>query len=187
MKRRGVTVGLAALVVIVALVALELASGSGQSPTRPAPQLPTEVLNPPKVTLADLRGRPAVVNFFASWCGPCNDEAPEFESLSRSLKGGRAALVGVDWSDDLDNARAFIREHELTYPILRDSGKVGDEYGFTGLPATYVLDSRGRIVEPLRGPQPRADVEKALRSVEAGEEAEPAKSGRLAPGKQASA
>jgi len=120
-----------------------------------------------------LRGRPALINFFASWCGPCREEAPEVEALARSLRG-RAALVGVDWSDDLDNAREFVHEHGWTFPVLRDHGEVGDEYGITGLPATFVLDSKGMIVNTLRGPQTRGDLEEALRSVESEEKSEPA-------------
>ena len=84
------------------------------------------------------------------------------ESLAQSLHG-RARLVGVDWSDDLGNARDFVREHEWSFPVLRDSGEVGDEYGIGGLPTTFVLDARGRIVETLSGPQTRADLEAALR------------------------
>ena len=87
------------------------------------------------------------------------------ERLAQGLHG-RARLVGVDWSDDLGNAREFIREHEWSFPVLRDSGEVGDAYGIGGLPVTFVLDRRGRIVETLPGPQTRADLEAALRSVD---------------------
>jgi cytochrome c biogenesis protein CcmG, thiol:disulfide interchange protein DsbE len=166
MSRRGTLFSLAALVAVAALIAVEVATSGGSStPLRPAPQLPTEVLNPPRVSLADLRGRPALVNFWATWCDRCREEAPEMESLARSLHG-RATLVGVDWSDDLGNARDFIREHEWSFPVLRDSGEVGDEYGITGLPTTFVLDPRGRIVQTLRGPQTRSSLEAALHSVE---------------------
>ncbi len=151
---------------VAALIAIEVASsGSSAAPPRPAPQLPTQVLNPPRVRLADLRGRPALINFWASWCHSCREEAPEMERLARALHG-RATLVGVDWSDDLGNAREFIREHDWTFPVLRDSGEVGDEYGIRGLPTTFVLDTRGRIVETLPGPQTRSSLEAALRSVE---------------------
>ena len=163
MSRRGVLLSLGAFVAVVALIAIEVASSGNSSAPKPAPQLPTQVLNPPRVSLADLRGKPALVNFWASWCHPCREEAPEIESLARNLHG-RAALVGVDWSDDLDRAREFVHEHEWTFPVLRDTGVVGDEYGITGLPTTFVLDPRGRIVETLRGPQTRADLEAALRS-----------------------
>jgi cytochrome c biogenesis protein CcmG, thiol:disulfide interchange protein DsbE len=161
MKRRGALLSLAAVVAVAALIAIEVATSGGSDKPRPAPPLPSQVLNPPRATLADLRGKPALVNFWASWCDHCVEEASEMESLARSLRG-RAALVGVDWSDDLGHARDFLREHRWTFPVLRDEGEVGDEYGITGLPTTFVLDRRGRIVETLRGPQTRADLEEAL-------------------------
>ena len=165
MSRRGIATALIALAAVAALVATEIAT-SGSVKPRPAPPLPTQVLNPPRVDLAELRGKPAFVNFWASWCHPCEQEAPELERFARGLHG-RARLVGVDWGDDLGNARAFVREHRWTFPVLRDgSDQVGNSYGLGGLPTTFVLDEGGRIVETLRGPQTQADLEGALRSVD---------------------
>ncbi len=163
MTRRRIVTAAALLLAAVALIAVEIKT-SGKTKSRPAPALPSEVLNPPRVDLASLRGKPALVNFWASWCHPCQQEAPEMERLARRLNG-RARLVGVDWSDDLGNARAFIRAHRWTFPVLRDSGAVGEEYGISGLPTTFVLDRRGQIVATLRGPQTLTDLEQALRSV----------------------
>jgi cytochrome c biogenesis protein CcmG, thiol:disulfide interchange protein DsbE len=148
--------------VIAALVLLVVLSGTSDSGGKPAPQLPTEVLVPPRQTLATLRGEPAAINFWASWCGPCRKESPDLQRLYGSLHGS-AGLVGVDYSDAAGSARDFIREFNLTYPMLRDpDGKVGDRYGVTGLPATAIIDSRGRIVELLRGPQSAETVRQAL-------------------------
>jgi thiol-disulfide isomerase/thioredoxin len=163
MTRRGIVTTGVVLAAVAGLIAIEVASG-GSSKPKPAPQLPTQVLNPPRVNLAELRGKPALVNFWASWCHSCVQEASEMESFARDLNG-RARLVGVDWGDpDLGNAQAFVREHDWTFPVLRDTGGVGNEYGIRGLPTTFVLDARGRIIETLRGPQTRADLEAALRS-----------------------
>jgi thiol-disulfide isomerase/thioredoxin len=161
--RRGILTTGIAVAAVVAVIAIEVATG-GSPKTRPAPQLPSQVLNPPRVDLSSLRGKPALINFWASWCHPCQQEAPEMERFAQGLHG-RAHLVGVDWSDDLGSARDFVREHRWSFPVLRDEGQVGDEYGISGLPTTFVLDRRGRIVETLRGPQTRADLEAALRSI----------------------
>jgi cytochrome c biogenesis protein CcmG/thiol:disulfide interchange protein DsbE len=161
---RGRRYLLVAALVIGALVALELAtSGGGRHGGRSAPALPAEVLTPPRLTIASLRGRPALVNFWASWCGPCDREAPELRRFSRQLHG-RGTLVGVDWNDALGGARKFIRKNGWTFPNLRDSdGVAGNRYGLSGLPNTFVLDSDGRIVKVLRGPQTAAGLERALR------------------------
>jgi cytochrome c biogenesis protein CcmG/thiol:disulfide interchange protein DsbE len=164
---RGRAIG-AALVVLIAsgLVAAELLTAGDGSSVRRAPELPSQVLSGRHVDLASLRGKPAIVNFWASWCGPCKEEAPELKRFSEGL-GDRATLVGVDWGDDEDNAREFIAKSGWRYPILRDpSQKAGTQYGLNGLPTTFVLDSDGNIVQTLQGPQTVATLEGALAAAE---------------------
>jgi cytochrome c biogenesis protein CcmG/thiol:disulfide interchange protein DsbE len=166
-RRFAVPAVLVALV--VGVIVFEVASSSsGGTSTRPAPALPSAVLQPPKTTLATLRGKPALVNFWASWCGPCKQESPAIERLWQGLHGS-AGVVGVDYSDSSGHARAFMRAHGLSYPMLSDpEGIAGARYGVGGLPTTFVLDSRGRIVETLRGPQTEADLRQALAAAENG-------------------
>jgi cytochrome c biogenesis protein CcmG/thiol:disulfide interchange protein DsbE len=158
-----------ALAVVAVVVAVEVISGNSNGTAgEPAPALPSAVLQPPRVTLADLRGHPALVNFWASWCEPCRKEAPELERLSRSMPGG-ARLVGVDYTDQEDGARSFIRSYGWTFPILSDpDGVYGARYGFSGLPTTVVIDAKGRIVETLRGPQTVGDLRRALDGAQQG-------------------
>jgi cytochrome c biogenesis protein CcmG, thiol:disulfide interchange protein DsbE len=160
-RARWVAVG--ALVVAVIVVA-EVASGGGtDSNGRQAPPLPAKALRPPAVDLADLRGKPALVDFFASWCGPCAEEAPTLRKLSQNL-GGEATIVAVDWDDAGGPARAFVRKHGWTFPVLADTaGTAGEKYGLVGLPTSFVLDSQGRIVATFRGPQSEARLRQALR------------------------
>jgi cytochrome c biogenesis protein CcmG/thiol:disulfide interchange protein DsbE len=155
-------VAVAALVVATIVVA-ELASGSGSdSDGRQAPPLPTTVLRPPGTDLAALRGKPALIDFFASWCDPCAEEAPTLRNLSDSLRG-KATVVAVDWDDSDGPARAFVRKHGWTFPVLSDpSGTTGEKYGFVGLPASFVLNPEGRIVATFRGPQSEAALRRAL-------------------------
>ena len=146
------------------MVGAELLSGNGSQKLREAPALPTSVLVPPRLTLAKLHGKPAVIHFWASWCGPCHKEAPEIERFARSLHG-RANLVGIDYSDGLDGARSFIRQYGWTFPVLRDpNGVVGDRFRLHGLPTTYILDPRGRITNTLIGPQTASGLQRALRT-----------------------
>jgi cytochrome c biogenesis protein CcmG/thiol:disulfide interchange protein DsbE len=164
MSRRWVF-GLLAVAAVAGLVIAELAtSGSGDGKSA-APQLPTQVLHGPSVDLASLHGTPALVNFWASWCTPCKEEAPTLDRLSKSL-GGRARVVGVDLNDTTSNATAFIHDHDLSYPILRDgSGSVASHYRVSGLPTTFVLNNQAQIVQTLRGPQTASSLRQALRSV----------------------
>jgi cytochrome c biogenesis protein CcmG/thiol:disulfide interchange protein DsbE len=155
------------IAVVVGVIVFEVASsGSSGSEARQAPELPSRVLQPPKTSLATLRGKPALVNFWASWCEPCKEESPAIERLWRGLHGS-AGVVGVDYSDGDAHARAFIRAHHLSYPMLSDpEGIYGPRFGISGLPTTFVLDSRGQIVETLRGPQTEADLRRALSAAE---------------------
>jgi cytochrome c biogenesis protein CcmG/thiol:disulfide interchange protein DsbE len=125
------------------------------------------VLTGSRVDLASLRGRPAIVNFWASWCGPCRREAPELAQLSRQL-GQRATLVGVDWSDGAGSAKDFVRQYGWRFPVLRDpDGSVGNRFGINGLPTSFVLDAQGRIVATLRGPQTVDSFQRALTAARA--------------------
>jgi cytochrome c biogenesis protein CcmG/thiol:disulfide interchange protein DsbE len=150
---------------VVGLIVFEvLTAGSTKNATKAAPPLPPSVLQPPKVTLAKLRGKPALVNFWASWCDPCRREAPELERLYRSLHG-TAHLVGVDYTDQEDAARSFIHHYGWTFPVLSDpNGVYGARYEFSGLPTTVILNSQGRIAQTLRGPQTMSDFRQALRA-----------------------
>jgi cytochrome c biogenesis protein CcmG, thiol:disulfide interchange protein DsbE len=153
-----------AAVIVAAIGVAELVSGGGSSPTgRAAPPLPTKALRPPGTDLAALRGKPVLVDFFASWCVPCHEEAPTLRKLSAAL-GDRATVVGVDWNDSAGPARAFVRKQGWTFPVLNDpTGSVGVDYGVTiGLPTSFVLDSQGRIVERFLGPQSEATLRRAL-------------------------
>jgi cytochrome c biogenesis protein CcmG/thiol:disulfide interchange protein DsbE len=164
-RGRAIGLGIVALVIAGVVVAEVVTAGGGAS-SRPAPRLPSQVLSGPDVDLASLRGKPALVNFWASWCGPCKQEAPELKRFSEGL-GNRATLVGVDWGDSADGARAFIARSGWRYPILRDpSQKVGTQYGLNGLPTTFVLDADGNIVQTLQGPQTVAKLQQALAAAE---------------------
>jgi cytochrome c biogenesis protein CcmG/thiol:disulfide interchange protein DsbE len=164
-RRRMIWLALV-IVAVGGVVAAEVATIGGGQASRPAPALPTQVLSGHRVDLASLRGRPALVNFWASWCAPCKQEAPELRSFDREI-GNRAALVGVDWNDSESSARAFIAESRWSYPVLRDSsGAVGNAYGLNGLPTTFVLDPSGNIVQRLQGPQTAASLKRTLSSVD---------------------
>jgi cytochrome c biogenesis protein CcmG/thiol:disulfide interchange protein DsbE len=98
-------------------------------------------------TLAALRGRPVLVNFWASWCGPCQDEAPLLEQLYGDARRGGVAMVGIDTKDATSDGRDFVRRYELSYPIFADaSRKAYGDWGLTGIPETFVINRQGRVI-----------------------------------------
>jgi cytochrome c biogenesis protein CcmG, thiol:disulfide interchange protein DsbE len=153
----------AILLTLIAVVALAVALAVGSpSVRRAAPPLPRSVLSGSSVTLASLRGRPALVDFFASWCEPCTAEASAVARAARALRG-RASVVAVDWSDSRRYAERFIARFRWRFPVLADpNGQVGRDYGVESLPTAIVLDARGRIVERLLGPQSASRLKKAV-------------------------
>ena len=106
-----------------------------------------------RLSLASFRGRPVVVNFWASWCGPCKSEAPALERIWRQYRARGLVVLGVDYTDAKSDARRFVAKRGLTFPIVRDpSGLIGSSYRLSGVPETFVLDRRGRLVEHLLAP-----------------------------------
>lgn len=151
-----------------AVVVLEIATGDdADDGGRPAPPLPEAVLVPPKVTVESLRGKPAVVNFWASWCEPCRKEADDLRRFHERNRD-RVSMVGVSYTDDPKGARDFVERYRWTFPNLSDpEGLAGSRYGLVGLPVTVILDAEGRIAKQLRGPQTEAKLEAAVREAEA--------------------
>ncbi len=106
-----------------------------------------------EVTLASYRGRPVVLNFWASWCDPCKTEAAVLERDWKTYRSKGVVFLGVDYHDLASDARRFVSAHGLTFTMLEDgSGSVTGSYGVSQVPETYVLDRQGRIVAHLAGP-----------------------------------
>jgi cytochrome c biogenesis protein CcmG/thiol:disulfide interchange protein DsbE len=108
---------------------------------------------PGKVSLASYRGKPVVLNFWASWCEPCKSEAAVLQRDWTTYRGRGVVFLGVDYHDVNSDGRRFVSAHALTFPMLEDgSGSVTSRYGISQVPETYVLNRQGRVVAHLRGP-----------------------------------
>jgi cytochrome c biogenesis protein CcmG/thiol:disulfide interchange protein DsbE len=115
-----------------------------------------------RLALAELRGHPVVVNFWASWCIPCREEAPILAASARS-HDGQVAFLGVDIQDLRADALGFLREFDVPYVSVRDrSMKTAESYGLTGVPETYFIDRRGRVASHRAGPVSRVTLEEGI-------------------------
>src|SRR5919201_4876545 len=125
-------------------VAVKVAHGK----SAPAPPLDLPRLDGRgRVSLASLRGKALVVNFWASWCKPCKQEAPALERSSKALSRRGVVVLGVDVNDVSGDARHFARKLGLTYPLVHAPSTTWDDWGLAGVPETFFVDRRGRLVD----------------------------------------
>ena len=101
-----------------------------------------------------MRGKAVIVNFWASWCVPCKEEAPRLEKAWREYKQRGLVVVGVDAQDFETDARRFVARYDVTYPVVHDGpGATLGHWGVTGFPETFFVDRRGRLVgKKIEGP-----------------------------------
>lgn len=148
----ALTAVLAGVVVIVTLSITGTGGGPHQAPPAPAKNFSLGALGHPahRITLSSIAGRPVIVNFFASWCTPCQKETP---MLARFAKHTNVAVIGIDVNDPTSSALAFVHKTGVTYPVATESamGSTVVNYNLPGLPATFFLDSRHRIVKRVYG------------------------------------
>ncbi len=124
---------------------------------QPAPNRELERLDGAgTASIADYRGKWVLVNFWASWCTPCRDEAPILDRFYRQHRDDGFVVLGIDTQDLSGDARSFVEELHLTYPMLRGAdgtdplAKSG--YGTTGFPENFLIDPQGKVALIRRGP-----------------------------------
>ncbi len=114
---------------------------------RPAPDFSLTTFNGTTISLAGLRGKPIVINFWASRCPPCRFEATLLERTWRAYKNRGVIFIGVDIQDREEDALNYIREFDITYPNGPDpTGEISIDYGVSGLPVTFFVSRKGEIV-----------------------------------------
>jgi cytochrome c biogenesis protein CcmG/thiol:disulfide interchange protein DsbE len=118
-------------------------------------------------SLAAYRGQVVVLNFWASWCQPCQAEAPLLESAQQQLLRHHATVLGVTYKDASPDSLAFVRHYHLNYPNLRDaSGDFAGSYGTDQLPETFVIDRHGRVTAISRGEIEKPFLDRAIQLAE---------------------
>ncbi len=145
-----------AVLAVVGLLVFGLVSkgSSGVAVGDPVPASPLPRLEGGgEGSLAEYRGRWVLVNFWASWCVPCKQEAPALEKFQRQHGDAEFTVLGIDSRDLTDDGRAFVRRYGLSYPQLRDGdGAAAHDYGTTGVPENFLIDPAGRVRWVLPAP-----------------------------------
>ncbi|MGI8751719.1 MAG: TlpA family protein disulfide reductase [Acidimicrobiales bacterium] len=148
----GVAIAAVVVVVAAAVVGFTTTGGSrasGPVVGRTAPAWSGTTLDGSTLSSVSERGHWVILNFFATWCGPCQRETPQLEAFAA---GGRARVVGVVYRDSASAARGFVRSHHVTWDLIGDgAGSVGNDYRVEGLPVSFVIDPQGRLVKQLFG------------------------------------
>jgi len=172
-KQRFSTFGVLALLAVVAaiiVIGYALYKSSLTTPTEgPAPEFSAVTFDDEPISLEGWRGQAVVVNFWASYCAPCRDEAPMLERLWQEYRDQGVVFVGINTDDIERNARAYLDEFGITYYNAPDvKGKIEDDYRITGIPETFVINTEGEIVRHFlstpRERELREEIERALNS-----------------------
>ncbi len=163
--RHKIVSSLVALCVAGSLIAIALVAsssgapaGAAPDPAAPAFSLPVLGHSGQQVSLADYAGRPLIVNFFASWCPPCQQETPLLARFYRA-EHGKVALIGLDENDVAGSATSFTRKEGVSYPVGFDpETTAASAYGVAALPQTFFLNARHQIVDRVFGAVTMADI-----------------------------
>ncbi len=149
-------------ILIIALLAYTLWNGlSGKKDVgipsqlvgKPAPEFALESFSGEKVRLSDFRGKTLLVNFWASWCHPCREEAPALERVYLSLPGNQVEFIGINIMDDRKSAEEYIKSFGGTFVNIYDpENRVHLDYGVAGVPETFFVNPEGVITGKHRGP-----------------------------------
>jgi peroxiredoxin len=118
------------------------------------------------VHLADYRGKLVLLNFWASWCGPCLEEMPRFSAWERAYGAAGLQVIGVSMDDDAAPAKRFLARRPVEYPVVLGDAKLGETYGgVLGLPLTFLIDRRGHIAARYQGAADLVQMEAKIKSL----------------------
>jgi thiol-disulfide isomerase/thioredoxin len=144
-----------------------VATGNAQMKSGNAPDFTLQSLDGKTVRLSDFRGKPVVLNFWATWCGPCKIEMPWFVDLQKEYGPAGLQFLGVAMDDaSTKEIKEFAESMKVNYPILIGKESVGDDYGGVQfLPETFYIDRNGKVVDKAFGLKGRGEIEDAIKKI----------------------
>jgi peroxiredoxin len=144
-----------------------MAAGNAQMKNGIAPDFTLQSLDGKTVRLSDFRGKPVVLNFWATWCGPCKIEMPWFVDLQKQYGPAGLQFLGVAMDDaSTKDIAEFAESMKVNYPILIGKESVGDAYGGVQfLPETFYIDRNGKVVDKAFGLKGRGEIEDAIKKI----------------------
>ncbi len=159
--KRIVLIAVTAAVVVAGIIVYAQTRDDGAGGAEGSQSLTGTTLTGETFDLATTRGRPTVVNFFASWCPPCNSEAPDLVAFAAAHP--EASFVGVAVNDERADTEAFVDKYGIVYPVVYDAeGGTGNDWGVNGIPTTFFLDAQGTIKDTIVGAASREQFEASL-------------------------
>ena len=160
----------AGVAAIVAFLTISVGRPSGPVDTpivgRPAPAFDLQTLDGDRVSLAELRGSPVVLNFWASWCIPCREEAPLLTAADATYRSQGLRILGVVYQDSTESARDFMERYGQRYTGLLDpDGRTAIDYGVFGIPETFFIDRAGIVRSRQVGALTEADLRRQIEAI----------------------
>lgn len=132
---------------------------------RAAPEWTAPTASGGRLTFSSLRGKPIYLNFFATWCGPCNEEAPDINALQKQFASRGLQVVGIDELENAKKAAQFVKKFGLVYPAVVDEGTLQGEYAINGLPVHVFIDRQGVIRKMVAGEMSKRQITAAIVSI----------------------
>jgi len=169
LNRLQVLILLTVLAVIVILAKYTSTSNSSVENVRPAPQFSLANLDGKNVSLKDFADKVMVVDFWATWCGPCREEIPHLNKLYENYRGKGLVVVGISMdAEGPEVVKQFAKELRMEYPVVMGDENVQQDFGgIVGLPTTFIIDRKGNIVKKYTGYQPAImqDIEQTIKEL----------------------
>jgi len=165
MKRRIVFAAAAAAALVTGCSGSSQNGGGVARVGRAAPSWSEPTSAGGKLSMASLRGKAVYLNFFATWCPPCNQEAPEINALQKQYASSGFQTVGIDELESASKAAQFVRKYGLVYPAVVDDGTLQAQYNVNGLPVHVFIDRGGVVRQIVVGQMTQAAIRAAIQKI----------------------